>query len=282
MTAENTQADRDVIVVDTNHPSNWYDLHELWRYRELIWILAVRDVTVRYRQTVVGLAWTALQPVALMLALGLFTKMVSGASSSDQIPGEVKTLSGLVLYQLFAAIITVSTNCLVDNRQMLTKVYFPRVVLPLAACLRPLLDFSIGLVLLTLTMTWFRVTPAPTVVLSPVFVLLTVFTALGFGLWLSALNAHYRDFSHLVPFALQLGLIISPIATESARIPDAWRWLYFANPMAGMLDAFRWTILGTRFPAWNELAMSISIAVVLLISGGWYFRRVDRFLADSI
>lgn len=201
MTAENTQADRDVIVVDTNHPSNWYDLHELWRYRELIWILAVRDVTVRYRQTVVGLAWTALQPVALMLALGLFTKMVSGASSSDQIPGEVKTLSGLVLYQLFAAIITVSTNCLVDNRQMLTKVYFPRVVLPLAACLRPLLDFSIGLVLLTLTMTWFRVTPAPTVVLSPVFVLLTVFTALGFGLWLSALNAHYRDFSHLVPFA---------------------------------------------------------------------------------
>lgn len=272
----------EVIVIDATRSLDWLDLRELWRYRDLVWIFAIRDITVRYRQTVVGIAWTLLQPLALMFALGLFTRMISTETVEGAIPPQIRTLTGLLLYQLFAGIITVSTNCLLDNRQMLTKVYFPRMALPLAASMRPLIDFVVGITLLGVMMVWFGVTPSPQIVLAPLVVLLTILSALGFGLWLSALNAHYRDFSHIVPFSLQLGLIISPIASDSARVPAAWRWLYFANPMAAFLDAFRWSVLGLSFPAWDEVALSLLVSSFILITGVWYFRRVDRFLADSI
>lgn len=275
-------ADSDVIVVDANKSSIWFDFRELWRYRELILIFAIRDIKVRYRQTVVGIAWTVLQPLAQMLAFGVLKKILVAQPMSGQIPDDVTMFCGLILYQLFSGIVGVSTNCMVDNRQVVTKVYFPRIALLLSSCLRPLLDFSIGLLVLTILMLWFAVPPSVMVLLSPLVVLGTVVVGLSLGLWLSALNAHYRDFSHIVPFLLQLGLIVSPVAYDSAQVPAGWRWLYFLNPMAALLDEFRWAVLGTGSPGWDAVLISLLSTSFLLVSGAWYFHRVDRFMADSI
>lgn len=281
-TTEASTVEPEVVVVDTKQTPGWLDLHELWRYRDLIWILAARDITVRYRQTVVGIAWTVLQPVSLMFALGLFKRMVVTAPPAGNIPDNVKMLCGLVLYQLFAAMINASTMSLIDNRQMLTKVYFPRIVLPIATSIRPVIDFGIGLVLLILMMIWFQVVPSPAVILAPLVVLTTFLVGLGFGMWLSALNAHYRDFGHLVPFALQIGLLVSPIAIDTQSMTSNWRWIYFLNPMASLIEAFRWSVLGTPLPGIPELLLGIGVSLFIFLSGAWYFRRVDRFLADSI
>lgn len=281
----------EVVVVDTNQPAGWFDLHELWRYRDLIWIFAHRDITVRYRQTLVGIAWTVLQPLALMCAFGVFKRMLVPSTVDGYIPDEVKsngpimTLSGLILYQMFSGIISTSTLCLVDNRQMLTKVYFPRIVLPLAASLRPILDFGIGLITLLLMMCWFQIPIHAAILLAPLIVLATAIVGLAFGMWLSALNAHYRDFGHIVPFALQLGLIVCPIASTTLAIKAGiWRCLYFVNPMASLIECFRWSMIANAdtFPGWLEISISTMSALALLFSGAWYFRRVDRFLADSI
>lgn len=275
-------ADSELIVVDADHYSRWFDLKELWRYRELVWIFAERDVKVRYRQTVVGIAWTILQPLTQMIVFtGLF-RMLKTEPVEGSLPYQVTSFCGLLLYQLFSGILSASTGCLVENRQVVTKVYFPRLVLPLSACLRPLLDFLIGLVVLVILMIWFRVVPGAAVVLSPVVILLTVICGLSIGLWLCALNAHYRDFGYVVPFMLQLGMVVSPVLYESSLIPARWTGLYHFNPMAALLDAFRWTFVGTSPPRWDGVLISLVSLVCLLLSGAWYFRRVDRFLADNI
>lgn len=280
--ATNAVDEPEVHIVDAAQPSGWLDFRELWRYRELIWIFAVRDVTVKYRQTVVGVAWTVLQPLATMFAFGVLKHVLARQPVKSAIPDAVMTFSGLLLYQLFAGILNASTLCMVDNRQIVTKVYFPRAALPLSACLRPLLDFSIGTVVFLLLLIGFQVVPSVCALLAPLVVLATVITGLGFGLWLSALNAQYRDFGYIVPFLLNLGLIISPVAYEAGEISDRWRWLAFANPMAMLLTVFRTTLFGTPLPAWNEMLISLLAILTVLISGACYFHRVDRFMADRI
>ena len=275
-------ANSDVVIIDANHYSGWFDLPELWRYRELVWIFAERDIKVRYRQTAVGIAWTVLQPLAQMIAFNGLFQMLNSKPVEGDIPYQVTSFCGLILYQLFSGILSTATSSLVDNRQMVTKVYFPRVVLPLSACLRPLLDFGIGLIVLVLLMLWFQVPLTLAALLSPVFVILTVLSGLAFGLWLSALNAHYRDFGYVVPFLLQLGMVVCPVLYESSKVPAPWNWLYHLNPMAAVLDGFRWTVLGAAVPHLDGVVISFFSLIVLLISGGWYFRRVERFLADNI
>ena len=274
--------DQEVVIVDANHSAGWFDLREVWRYRDLIWIFADRDIKVRYRQTVVGIAWTVLQPLAQMIAFNGLLQMLKSEPGEGTVPRPVSIFCGLVLYQLFAGILAAATSCLVDNRQLVTKVYFPRIVLPLSACLRPLLDFGIGLCVLIMLMLWFRVVPGIGFLLAPGIVLLTVLTGLAIGLWLSALNAHYRDFGYVVPFMLQIGMLVSPVLFESNVVPQQSRWLYHLNPLAALLDAFRWAMLGAAFPEWTSLSLSMLSLLLLLISGGWYFRRVERFLADNI
>jgi lipopolysaccharide transport system permease protein len=272
----------DVLIVDANHSSGWIDLREIWRYRDLIWIFALRDIKVRYRQTAVGIAWTILQPLGQMFAFGLLKRTLITQSAEDRIPSDLSMFCGLLLYQLFSGIAGTATLSLVDNRQMVTKVYFPRVVLPLSTCLRPLLDFGIGIIVLFLMMLWFRFPPSVMIVFAPIPVALTVVVSLALGLWLSALNAHYRDFGYIVPYLLQLGLIVSLVVYEAARIPAGWRCVYFLNPMASLLAAFSSTIVGTPFPTWDEILISSLSALVLLVSGTWYFHRVERFMADNI
>ena len=279
---DENQAEREVLIVDASLPYGQFDIRELWRYRELIWIFADRDIKVRYRQTLVGIAWTVLQPLAQMLAFNGLFQMLDSKPMGGTVPFAVAGFSSLLLYQLFAGILAAATICLVDNRQMVTKVYFPRVILPLSACLRPLLDFCIGMAVLIVMMLLFQVRPGSACFLTPLVILLVVVCGLSLGLWLSALNAHYRDFGYVVPFLIQLGLVASPVLYESNRVPAQWNWLYHINPMAALLDGFRWTLLGTEFPGWTGILISLTAMLCLLCSGAWYFRRVDRFLADSL
>ena len=285
--SESTGADQP-FVIDTTRPARWFDWREVWRYRELVLMLAARDIKVRYRQALVGMAWIILQPlVQVAIFSSLFGRLIEGqgdgVSSDDRVPYEVSTFCGLLLWTLFATIVTSATSCLVDYRHLLTKVYFPRIVLPLAACLRPLVDFGIGSIVLIAVMAWYRIVPTTALLALPCVVLLTVLAALSLGLWLSALNAHYRDFGIVVPFALQMGFFISPVVYETSRlIPSEWRWLYGLNPMASLLEAVRWCVLGTSGPGAIEMLMSVLATLLVLVTGEWYFRRVERFLADRI
>ena len=281
------------FVIDAAKPARWFDWREVWRYRELVWMLAARDIKVRYRQALVGMAWIILQPlVQVVIFSSLFGPLIEGRNANgvpanvaadNGVPYEVSTFCGLLLWTLFATIVMSATNCLVDYRHLLTKVYFPRIVLPLAACLRPLVDFSIGSVVLIAVMAWYCIMPTVALLALPCVVVLTVLAALSLGLWLSALNVHYRDFGIVVPFALQMGFFISPVVYETSRlIPAEWRWLYGLNPMASLLEAARWCVLGTRGPGAVEMLMSVLATLFILLTGEWYFRRVERFLADRI
>ena len=277
------------FVIDAARPARWFDWREVWRYRELVLMLAARDIKVRYRQALVGMAWIILQPlVQVVIFSALFGGLMQGredggvTSKAPGIPYEVSTFCGLLLWTLFSTIVMSATNCLVDYRHLLTKVYFPRIVLPLSACLRPLVDFSVGGAVLVAVLAWYRIVPTVALLALPCVVLLTVLAALSLGLWLSALNAHYRDFGIVVPFAMQMGFFISPVVYSAVRIPADWRWLYGLNPMASLLEAFRWSLFGVGGPGTAEILMSVLATLLVLLTGEWYFRRVERFLADRI
>lgn len=279
--SEPTGADRP-FVIDAARPARWFDWREVWRYRELVWMLASRDIKVRYRQALVGMTWIILQPlVQVVIFSSLLGRLMKGQDDSG-VSYEVSTFCGLLLWTLFATIVMSATNCLVDYRHLLTKVYFPRIVLPLSACLRPLVDFSVGSAVLVAVMAWYRIVPTAALLALPCVVLLTVLAALSLGLWLSALNAHYRDFGIVVPFAMQMGFFISPVVYSATLIPTEWRWLYGLNPMASLLEAFRWSLFGVGGPGVVEMLMSVLTTLLVLLTGEWYFRRVERFLADRI
>ena len=274
----------DVFVIDATIAAQWFDVAELWRFRELIWILTLRDIQVRYRQALVGLAWVVLQPLAQMLVFNVFFKLIRPVDGTVSYESSmVSILCGLALWQLFASILLGSTNCLVDNRQLITKVYFPRVVLPLSATFRPLIDFFVVLGVLLAFLGFWQTWPGIAILGLPLVVLGTMVLGFSFGLWLSALNAHYRDFGHIVPFVLQIGFFVSPVIVETSNvIPQKWQLLYAINPMSCLLGAFRGCVLGTPWPTLSQGMISSAVAVVVLTSGAWYFHRVERFLADRL
>ncbi len=279
--SESDGADRP-FVIDAARPARWFDWREVWRYRELVWTLASRDIKVRYRQALVGMAWIILQPlIQVVIFSSLFGRLLTKPDDGG-VPYEVSTFCGLLLWTLFATTVGSATNCLVDYRHLLTKVYFPRITLPLSACLRPLVDFGVGGAVLVVVMAWYRIVPTVALLALPGVVLLTVLAALSLGLWLSALNAHYRDFGIVIPFALQMGFFISPVVYSASLIPAEWRWLYGLNPMASLLEAFRWSLFGVGGPGPVEILMSVLVTLLVLVTGEWYFRRVERFLADRI
>jgi lipopolysaccharide transport system permease protein len=271
------------LVIDAQRAERWFDLRELWSARELIVILAARDVKVRYRQAAVGIAWVILQPVIEMLLFGGLFSLLGRTPVSAGVPAGLSLFSGLLLWQLVASIITSCTACLVDNRHILTKIYFPRLALPLAAALRPLVDFGVAGTFVAALCVWYGFVPGWTILLLPVAVIASTVAALGVGIWLAALNAHYRDFGFLVPFMVRIGFFISPVVYETTSlIPEQWRLLASLNPMTSLLGLFRWSLLGTPAPPFLEGLVSGLVAVGLLVSGLWYFRRVERFLSDWI
>lgn len=273
--------DAPILLVRPRSGFQPIDARELWRYRELLWFLALRDVKVRYKQTFLGAAWAILQPLLTMAVFSVVFGRLAGIPS-EGVPYPVFAYGGLLPWQLFAFALTQSSSSLVANQRLITKVYFPRLVVPIASLLCGLLDFAVALPVLLIMMLAYGLTPSPALALLPLFVLLAVLTAFAAGLWLSALNAVYRDVQYAVPFLTQFWLFATPVAYPASLVPGRFRWLLGLNPMAGAVEGFRWTLLGTGRPDGPLLGVSCAAVAVLLAGGLVYFRRMERRFADLV
>ena len=262
-------------------------LAELWRFRELLWFLAMRDIKVRYKQTVLGVGWAVLQPLFTMIVFSIFFGKL-GKIPSDGIPYPLFSLCALLPWQLFAYALTQASNSVVAEQNLITKVYFPRLIIPLASVLSGLVDFVIAFVLLLGMMAYYWyigyaiVAPGWRILAVPPLVVLAIAAAMAVGLWLSALNVQYRDFRYTIPFLTPLWLFVTPVAYPSSLVPEQWRLLYGLNPMAGVVEGFRWALLGKAEPPGPMLWASVASVAVLLVGGLFYFRRMERSFADVI
>lgn len=257
------------------------NIAEIWHYRELLFFLVWRDIKVRYKQTALGVAWAVLQPLFTMLVFTLFFGRLAKISSNG-LPYPLFSYAALLPWQLFAFALTESSNSIVVNERLITKVYFPRLVIPLAAVLAGLVDFAIAFVLLIGLMIWYRVTPTLAILTLPLFIIFALVTALSAGLWLSALNVQYRDVRYTLTFIVQLWLFASPVAYSSTLVPPRWRPLYGLNPMAGVIEGFRWALLGKSPAPGPMLAVSVFVVIIFLFGGLRYFRRMERTFADVV
>jgi homopolymeric O-antigen transport system permease protein len=256
-------------------------LKELWNYRELLYFLTWRDIKVRYKQTVLGAAWAILQPLLTMVVFSIFFGKLGGIPS-DGLPYPIFAYAALLPWQLFSHALTESGNSLVSSQNLITKVYFPRLVIPFAPVFAGLLDFAIAFVILLAMMLYYGITPGMAIFTLPAFLLLAVLSALGAGLWLSALNVKYRDIRYTIPFFAQFWLFLTPVAYPASLVPERWRSLYGINPMAGVVEGFRWALLGSHQISFSMLGVS-SLVVLLTFAGGlYYFRRMEATFADVV
>ena len=281
---ESTQQKNHQIPVIYLKPSTGWlplDFGELWRYRELIFFLTWRDIKVRYKQAVLGIAWAVLQP---LLTMAIFT-IIFGVllnTPSQGLPYPLFALTALIPWQLFATALQRSSISLVGNANLITKIYFPRIAIPLSTIFAALIDFVISFVVLLGVMAFYRVWPGLMILWLPLFILLSLLTSLAVGLWLSALNVQYRDIQHMVPFLIQVWMYASPIVYPIETIPAGfWRGIYSLNPMVGVIQGFRWALLGGTHPD-ITLIISIIVVLILLISGLYYFRRMEKTFADIV
>jgi lipopolysaccharide transport system permease protein len=269
------------LIIEAGRTERRY-WRDLWRYRELFYFLAWRDLLVRYKQTVVGVVWSLIRPfltmVVLTLVFGKFGKMPSGG-----VPYGILVFCGMLPWQFFSTALSESGNSLVTNSNLISKVYFPRLVVPASSVITSFVDFLISAGFLGVLMMGYRFSPSPNYVFLPGFILLAFAASFGAGLWIAALMVKYRDFRFIVPFIVQLGLYISPVGFYSDIVPAQWRLLYSLNPMVGVIDGFRWSILGGQHAIyWPGLAPSVVGVVFLVVTGIWYFRKTERTFADII
>jgi lipopolysaccharide transport system permease protein len=256
-------------------------LGEIWDYRELLYFLIWRDIKVRYKQTVLGAAWAIIQPVFAMAVFSVFLGRLAKVPS-DGLPYPIFTYCALLPWQLFAYAMAESGNSLVASQNLITKVYFPRLVIPIAAVLAGMMDFAIAFVVLLGMMIYYGITPTVAIWSLPLFLLLAIATALAIGLWLSALNVTYRDVRYTIPFLTQIWLFATPVAYPSSLLPEKWRALYGLNPLAGVVEGFRWALLGKAEGPGPLLAVSVVMVLVLLVGGLYYFRRMEKTFADVV
>jgi lipopolysaccharide transport system permease protein len=269
-----------VVVIEPSRGWRALDLRELWRYRELVYFLALRDVTVRYKQSALGVAWVLLQP---LLAMGIFSIVFgSRGLATDGVPYPLFVISGLVPWFYFANATSTASGSVVSNTQLISKVFFPRLVIPLAAVLAGLVDFAIGLGLLLVLLPVFGVTLSIKLLLLPLLVALVVLTALGVSVWLSALDVQYRDVRYAIPFLMQVWLFATPVIYATADIPERWRPILSLNPMSGVIELFRYAVLNSGEPALAKLGLTLLLVLVVLVTGLLYFRRMERTFADVI
>ncbi|MDT4969331.1 MAG: lipopolysaccharide transport system permease protein [Acidobacteriota bacterium] len=273
--------DPGVLVI--RPPSGWasLELKELWAYRELLYFLIWRDVKVRYKQTALGAAWAIIQPLFMMIVFSIFFGKLAGMPS-DGIPYPVFTYCALLPWQLFAHALSESSNSLVANERLITKVYFPRLIVPISSVLGGLIDFAIAFVILLGLMAYYGIAPTLAIFALPLFILLAIITALGVGLWLSALNVKYRDVRYTILFLTQLWFFLTPIVYSSSIVPQRWRVLFGINPMAGVVEGFRWALLGRANPPAALLAVSAGAVILILVGGLYYFRRMEANFADIV
>src|SRR6059058_3527371 len=256
-------------------------LREVWAYRELLYFFVWRDVKIRYKQTAIGVLWVVLQPVLTMLAFTLFFGRLAKLPS-EGLPYPVFYFAALVPWTYFSYALQMTTNVVVDNQRLITKVYFPRLILPISAALSGLVDFAIGFGVLAIFTLAYGIRPTLAALWLPALLALAFFTALGVGLWLSALNALYRDVRYVIPFLIQFWMFASPVAYPSSLVPVKWRWLYGLNPMAGVIDGFRWAITG-RGQAPSPILLASGTAVAMVVLGGlFFFNRMETAMADRV
>jgi len=270
-------------VMRITPPSGWWalPLGELWNYRELLYFFVWRDIKIRYKQTAIGAAWAVLQPFLTMLIFSLFFGRLAHIPSQG-LPYPIFYYSALLPWMYFATALQNATNTIVENQRLITKVYFPRLALPLSAVLSGLVDFGISFLMFIAMMIYYHIHPTAALLWLPLFLLLAVLTALGVGLWLSALNAIYRDVRYVLPFLVQFWLFASPVAYPSSLVPERWRWLYGLNPMAGVIEGFRWSLAGAGHPPSRLIFVSVSVVLVLLVSGVAYFQKMETTVADVV
>ncbi len=256
------------------------DIRSLWAYRELLYFLVWRDLKVRYRQTAIGAGWVVLQP---LLTMAIFTVIFGRFAGipSDGLPYPLFCYTALVPWTLFSNALSRGGESVVGNANLVTKVYFPRLLLPLSGVLSPLVDFAIAAMVLVVMIAWYRIPLTLNVLALPFFILLVVCTALAVSVWLSALNVRYRDVRHTIPFLLQVWMFASPISYPVSMVTE-WRLLYSLNPMVGVIEGFRWALLGKQSPDFGVVAVSTAVVVVLLVAGVVYFRQMERTFADEV
>jgi lipopolysaccharide transport system permease protein len=258
----------------------WQDL---WNYRELFYTLAWRDISVRYKQTFIGFAWALIRPFLTMVVFTIVFGKLAGLPTEGNAPYPILVFSALLPWQFFSSALSECSNSLIANANMLSKVYFPRLVIPTSAVIVSFVDFLISGIILLGLMTWFNFVPSWRIVTLPVFIAIAFAASMGAGLWLAALNVEYRDFRYVVPFLVQFGLYISPVGFSSSVVPQQWRLLYSLNPMVGVIDGFRWAILGQESVIyWPGFWLSLGIVGLVLVTGIWYFRKMERTFADVI
>ena len=273
--------DIEEIVIEPSRGWVSLKLRELWQYRELLFSLAWRDVKVRYKQAVLGVAWAVIQPLMTMVIFSVIFGQLAKLPS-EGIPYPIFSFAALLPWQLFSGALTRSGSSLVGNAALLTKVYFPRLIIPLSATIGGLVDFSISFLVLLGLMLFYGMAPTWSILWLPLLIVFTLVTALSVGLWLSALNVQYRDVQHLIPFLIQAWMYASPVAYSAELIPSGpWRFIYGLNPVAGVIQSFRWALLGANPPG-ELMVVSIGVVTILLVTGLYYFRRMEKVFADVV
>ncbi|PMB19332.1 ABC transporter permease [Fischerella thermalis] len=269
------------LVIEAGRTERQY-WKDIWRYRELMYFLAWRDILVRYKQTAIGIAWALIRPFLTMV---VFSVVFGGLAKfpSGGVPYPILVFAAMLPWQFFANALSECSNSLITNANLVSKVYFPRLIVPISAVIVSFVDFMVsGMILLGL-MAWYNFVPNLRILTLPVFILIAFAAAVGAGLWLAALNVEYRDFRYIVPFIVQFGLYISPVGFTSSVVPPQWRLLYSLNPMVGVIDGFRWAILGGDSQIYLPgFTLSVGLVALLLVTGVWYFRKMERTFADVI
>ena len=269
------------LIIEAGRTERHY-WKDLWRYRELFYFLAWRDILVRYKQTVIGLAWALIRPLLTMVVfVFVFSKLAK--LPSEGVPYPILVFAALLPWQFFSNAFTEAGNSLISNANMISKVYFPRLVIPTSAVIVSFVDFLISGIILVVLMIWYGFAPDWRIFALPLFIFIAFVAAMGAGLWIAALNVKYRDFRYIIPFVVQFGLYVSPVGFSSTIVPDQWRLLYSINPMVGVIDGFRWAILGGNTPLyWPGFLLSLFLVVVILVTGTYYFRKTEKSFADII
>lgn len=256
---------------------------DLWTYRELFQVLAARDISVRYKQTVIGVAWAIIRPFLTMVVFTVIFGRVAKLPSEGNVPYALMVFAGMLPWQFFSTALSEASNSLVSNANLISKVYFPRLIVPTATVVTAFVDFLISFSILVAMMIWYQFMPSWQILLLPVFVLLAFFASLGPGLWITSLNVKYRDFRYVIPFLVQFGLYISPVGFSSSVIPEQWRLVYALNPMVGVIDGFRWCILGGESTIdWQAFGLSVAVTAFFLWFGIRQFRKLEKTFADLI
>lgn len=273
--------DKDFLVIEAGKSEKHYFM-DLWRYRELFYFLSWRDILVRYKQTVIGVAWSVIRPIVTMFAFTIVFGRIAKLPSGDA-PYAILVFTALLPWQFFSNALGESSNSLISNSSMISKIYFPRMIMPASSIIVSMIDFIISFILLAILMAWYRFIPSWKIIFMPLFLLLALVVTLGAGLLFSALNVKYRDFRYIVPFIIQFGIYASPVGFSSDVIPARWRMLYSINPLVGVIDGFRWSIIGKGVNFYMPgFILSIALALFILIMGIIYFRKTEKTFADRI